>query len=597
MKVDKSGVPQFHELIKPVVQALREMGGGASNSQIIDRIIDNLYIPQETAEIPHNDKLSCTELEYRAAWARTYLKKTGYINNPSRSYWELNFDINIDDINPQEIVDNVRAEAAKMADNLEKQEITKIEAAQAFEEYVSETLKEYMENQDIKYNIPEDGFDFYLPDGFGEISEPVFIEVMYGNNIQSKTRKLSESTYNRINKRNGKFLFITAGKVFNKNILEQELKEICGTDVQIWDMYDLTDKIPTFPEKITYLSEPRANIVKSLIRDASYEKLQKENEIKVKKLKEAYRNEKLVLVLGAGVSIDAGIPLWSDLINRLTLRMLKSQMKPGNDEESSAEDNTKLSDKDIKIINRLVKKTRKKDEETPLMQMRYIRAGLKNDEYYNTVREELYAKKRIRTDTELLEAIVNLSAPKRSHENLQSILTYNFDNLVEQCLAKRNIAHNIIYNDSAHPVSNKLNIYHVHGYLPQHGDIDKKTELIFSEEDYHRVYGRAYGWSNMAQVTAFQNNVCLFVGCSLTDPNLRRLLDEAMGHPEEPRHFAVMKRKKFEAKTKDETEAIKWYQDFDDNIRDQIFKSFGISVIWVDEYSEIPDILNSLSSE
>ena len=39
---------------------------------------------------------------------------------------------------------------------------------------------------------------------------------------------------------------------------------------------------------------------------------------------------------------------------------------------------------------------------------------------------------------------------------------------------------------------------------------------------------------------------------------------------------------------------VKWYQDFDDSIRNKIFNSFGISVIWVDDYNEIPTILTKL---
>lgn len=69
-----------------------------------------------------------------------------------------------------------------------------------------------------------------------------------------------------------------------------------------------------------------------------------------------------------------------------------------------------------------------------------------------------------------------------------------------------------------------------------------------------------------------------------------------MRRPKEIRHFAILKRKNFklENENRQQEALIKWYQEFDDAIRDQIFKSFGISVIWVDDYKEIPDILNGL---
>lgn len=37
-------------------------------------------------------------------------------------------------------------------------------------------------------------------------------------------------------------------------------------------------------------------------------------------------------------------------------------------------------------------------------------------------------------------------------------------------------------------------------------------------------------------------NTCLFIGCSLSDLNLRRLLDVAARSGESPRHFAFLKR-------------------------------------------------------
>lgn len=67
-----------------------------------------------------------------------------------------------------------------------------------------------------------------------------------------------------------------------------------------------------------------------------------------------------------------------------------------------------------------------------------------------------------------------------------------------------------------------------------------------------------------------------------------------MRHPESPRHFAILKRKKYNNVKLKNMKLVKWYQDFDDSIRNKIFNSFGISVIWVDDYSEIPGILTKL---
>jgi len=73
--------------------------------------------------------------------------------------------------------------------------------------------------------------------------------------------------------------------------------------------------------------------------------------------------------------------------------------------------------------------------------------------------------------------------------------------------------------------------------------MEQDISLIFSEEDYNKIYSDAYSWSNLAQLNSFRDNTCLFIGCSLTDPNLRRLLDVAARSGEKPRHYAFLKKK------------------------------------------------------
>lgn len=47
-----------------------------------------MNLPQEVAEVPHGTT-GRTELEYRSAWARTYLRNAGYIENSERGVWAL----------------------------------------------------------------------------------------------------------------------------------------------------------------------------------------------------------------------------------------------------------------------------------------------------------------------------------------------------------------------------------------------------------------------------------------------------------------------------------------------------------------------------
>ena len=84
----KMGVPTFDELMNPTLQALKRLGGSASIDELVPEIVKFLNLPQEVAEVPHGNS-GRTELEYRAAWARTYLRNAGYIDNSERGVWAL----------------------------------------------------------------------------------------------------------------------------------------------------------------------------------------------------------------------------------------------------------------------------------------------------------------------------------------------------------------------------------------------------------------------------------------------------------------------------------------------------------------------------
>jgi restriction system protein len=84
----RKAVPKFDELIDPTLQALKRLGGSGSIDEIVLEIVKLLGLPPESAEIPHGNS-GRTELEYRSAWARTYLRNAGFIENSERGVWAL----------------------------------------------------------------------------------------------------------------------------------------------------------------------------------------------------------------------------------------------------------------------------------------------------------------------------------------------------------------------------------------------------------------------------------------------------------------------------------------------------------------------------
>lgn len=71
----------------PTLKALDELGGSGSNEEIYNRVLTNTHLPTDVIDIMHN--FTMTEVEYRLAWARTYLKNYGAIENSRHRVWAL----------------------------------------------------------------------------------------------------------------------------------------------------------------------------------------------------------------------------------------------------------------------------------------------------------------------------------------------------------------------------------------------------------------------------------------------------------------------------------------------------------------------------
>ena len=140
-----------------------------------------------------------------------------------------------------------------------------------------------------------------------------------------------------------------------------------------------------------------------------------------------------------------------------------------------------------------------------------------------------------------------------------------------------------IYSENTKRDVSELPIYHVHGYLPRSGKATGTSEIVFSEDSYHSQFIDPFSWSNLIQLNKYSHNTCLFVGISLVDPNLRRLLDVSWRkNPEKNlNHFAIKKLPKFGKNNviRDELAIL---------LEEQDANALGINVMWVDDYNEIP---------
>jgi hypothetical protein len=285
----------------------------------------------------------------------------------------------------------------------------------------------------------------------------------------------------------------------------------------------------------------------------------------------ALNSGRLTLVCGAGISAAAGVPMWNDLL----LSLLESMIERLSKEHS------------LDITTAVARAFQERYGSSALILGKYLKNTLGKD-FSRTTRDALYAKSA--KSSALLDAIVDLARPRREGKALDSIVTFNFDALIEENLSIAKVPNVSIYTESIKHQPHQLPVYHVHGFLPRKGKIPDTTEIVFSEDAYHGQFLDPFSWSNLIQLTKYTQNTCLFVGVSLTDPNLRRLLDvSSRKSTDKAKSHYILKKLPDLGGGDDKLNSLaRLLEEQDANV-------LGINVLWVRTYDEMPNLLGSLA--
>lgn len=112
-------VPTFDMLMNPTIDALKHLGESGTIEEINAKAIELANISKAQLEVLHNpEKGGQTEVEYRLAWARTYLKKCGILENSVRGVWALTSEgKQLEKVNPREIKRLVREQRLRAIEN------------------------------------------------------------------------------------------------------------------------------------------------------------------------------------------------------------------------------------------------------------------------------------------------------------------------------------------------------------------------------------------------------------------------------------------------------------------------------------------------
>jgi len=322
-------------------------------------------------------------------------------------------------------------------------------------------------------------------------------------------------------------------------------------------------------------------------------------------LEETYRDKGLVLALGAGVSVGCGLPNWETLLKRL--------MAGCFGQEGPA----------------LYRQLRDSGYTLPAIASVIENACLEKDiEHSEIVRQELYKDfpffpegvdksnrgqfiRYIRECNPTLRAVASLCACARRDETnrriyspnplIHAVVSFNLDAVLEAYVFARYMKRLLrtVERPSAGAMPGKINAYHMHGYLrfdKYKGDPTKEASdaLVFTEQEYFDFFNQPTSLFNYTFLYLLREYSCLFIGLSMNDDNIRRLLHyskverehsfvrEGVSHPDEReiiRHFAILP---------------DWTTPEINHLTEASLKRLGTRVLWVSDFSEIPERLGRM---
>jgi hypothetical protein len=380
------------------------------------------------------------------------------------------------------------------------------------------------------------------------------------------------------------------------------------------------------------------------------------NKSALKKLKRRYSEKGLVLALGAGVSQGSDLPSWEELIKRLS------------DKLGSIEGAPKL------VYSALKKAGYGLPAVVGVVEALYSESG---SDFAEAIQEQLYLgfpyyKQEMKEENrrafvkhvganKTLRAVAAMCAVKaegagrsyRRNPRLHAIVTTNVDSVLRTYIRARyqrwesqeSELVRTIERPSAGRVYDSIPIYYLHGLIRFDKDVNEVHKhaadlRVFTEQEFFDFFNNPHGLFNYTFLYLLREFSCVFLGMSLKDDNIRRLLHyskkerfeserhELLGLPTRKQNEKLLKH--FKKLPRDDSERTRRLAELADRASRRHFlidryprkkarpvkgspspveglkderlaglieislKRLGVNVLWLDDYSDIPKLLRQV---
>jgi len=320
-----------------------------------------------------------------------------------------------------------------------------------------------------------------------------------------------------------------------------------------------------------------------------------------RQLEETYRKKGLVLALGAGISAGCRLPNWEELLKRLMERCfgeeglsLYQQLKDSGYTLPAAASVIENALPEGTRYSKLIREELYKD-------FPFFPDGVDKGNYGEFVRY-------IRGCNPTLRAVASLCARRNEGKRtyspnplIHAVISFNLDAVLEAYAYARYRKRLLrtVERPSAGARPGKINVYHMHGFLRFDRYIGDRTKeapdiRVFTEQEYFDFFNQPNSIFNYTFLYLLREYSCLFIGLSMNDDNIRRLLHyskaeredsferEGVSQPEEReiiRHFAILP---------------DWTAPEINHLTEASLKRLGTRVLWVSDFSEIPERLGEM---